>query len=70
MTTELFFKLPAVLQAATFAPTCYVIELYWTSLIPNAKSMYYLGTLNKFHYPYGIILPCLKLSLIAKLNLN
>ena len=63
--------LPLPLQAATFvAPASYVIEYYENSPICNILPIDSNGTLIYFYYPYGILLPCLKLSLIAELNLN
>ena len=48
----------------------YVIERYWASLKCYVLSIDLKGTKCYFYYPCSIILPCLKLSLFAKLNLE
>ena len=60
----------AATTAITPALTSYVIESYRASSKHNVFAMYSKGTNSTFYYPYGVILPCLKLSLIIKLNLR
>ena len=66
----MFLLLECLLPLFTAALTGYVIESYRASLKHNVFVMLSKGTNFYFYDPYSIILPCLKLSLIAKLNLN
>ena len=63
-------SLPTAATAAEL--TSYVIKSYQASLKHNVFVMQMKGTKITFNfcYPYSIILPCLKLSLIAELNIR